>query len=232
MKTKMIACFFTIIIIFSFSTALMADTVTDGTIIWFTNGVGNTGGGIFYVHNTSDNFVFESFCIERNEYLSFNTYYTAEVDTAAYNGGVGGSVDGSDPLSQYTAYLYYHFRQGDLNTLLTDALGTSFDETITADANSLQYAIWYFENEITDTSDAKALDMMALALANATDEDLSKVLVINPYSYYSVVNGATNQQVIQKQSVLELVPVPEPMTVLLLGLGLLSIGIARKRFTK
>jgi len=191
MKAKFIACFFALVMFFSFSAATMASQ------IYLKDGVGSTGGGIFEVYNESSEYLFDTFCLERNEYISFNTLYNFDISDAAVKGGIAGGSP--DPLNPETAFLYFSFR--------TNAL-PDFDKTIEADVNSLQYAIWYLEEAWPEPlGDAKALALIDLADESGWD-DIGTVRVINPYVYVSGqdVAGANGELIrVEKQSLLTLV---------------------------
>ena len=223
MKTKLIACLFTVVMLFAFSPVSMADTISTGSTIWITDGPGGYpngyGGGIFVVHNTNNSFVFDTFCLELNENISMGHHYLVDVGTAAVKGGVAGGHP--DPLSGATAFLYESFRA---NTL--GAVAGGFNENNAADDDSLQYAIWVLQGDWTSTTDVKANALIAYAAANGYDKNstnIGDVRVVNPYSH------GIDGQLIQNQSFLEL---PEPMTLLLLGFGLLGLGITRKKLKK
>jgi len=209
MKTKLIACAFAILMIFSFSRFSMADTIsfTDGL-----GGINGMGGGIFVAHTSTS--TFDTFCVEIPEHLSFGSLYQYTVGNAAVMGGYGGGSP--DPLSGATAFLYASFLSNNLGAV-------GFDPGNAANIDSLQLAIWVLEDELVSTNDIMANNLINYAALMGFDKnstDIGDVAVINPYIID--VTGAR----IQKQSVLTLIP--EPMTLLLLGLGLLGIGITRR----
>jgi len=92
--------------------------------------------------NIGDISSFQSFCIEKNEFLyPYTATYDATLSSAAVKGGVGGG--NPDALSQGTAYLYSQFAQGTL-----DGYTYVGDAARKASAAALQEAIWWLEEEI------------------------------------------------------------------------------------
>ena len=129
------------------------------------NSYGTTGGGEFRAvetdfsfapRNTGTSFeggiasgagLFETFCVEFNEEVYFNTPYNAYLNdrtsstSSAYDNGAHGG--NSDPLDARTAYLYTSF----MNHTLATGYDYSNSGNRTADADALQRAIWHIEQE-------------------------------------------------------------------------------------
>ena len=188
--------------------AVAAADVMAGDSIVFGDGPGSPGGE-FNIDNLTNGAGtdFITFCLEKNEFLSFGpTYTVASVTTGAMNGGLGGG--NPDPISFATAWLYTQFRAGTLSGYLGDA----------ASANALQNAFWYLENEIGSVS-GQALTWANLGLANGTS--LGQVRVMN------LLDSGGN--VAQDQLVM--IPEPETYAMLLAGLGLMGF-VARRRQRK
>jgi hypothetical protein len=175
-----------------------------------------SNGGPFWVDNLRDNGKrdtqreFQTFCLERDETLSFDTDYRVELSKTAWMGGV--NTDAGDPLDVKTAYLYSNFFY---HTDLAKTWSTQ----------NLQEVIWYLEDEFANenhnlSGGAKALLAMVKNLNFTADEEQSlfNVRVMNLY------DAAGNHH----QSLLTVVP--EPATVVLWGIcGACGLIMVRRR---
>jgi hypothetical protein len=166
-------------------------------------------GGPFRVDNltSGETNVLTTFCMERDEYISFGTPYRAELGTVALLGGK--NTDTGDPLDSRTAYLFSNFYHG-----TNGAASWS-----TAD---LQETIWYIEEELlpTHTLSTGAQALYNIATGVQHHDSLYDVRVMNLYSS----TGGHCQSM--------LTVVPEPATVVLWSIcgvcGLIMLHRRRK----
>ena len=96
---------------------------------------GGFPGGTFQVSSVNGGLLagsspFDTFCLEAGEFFNPGGTYNYAVSSGAVSGGAGG-VNGSDPISLGTAYLYdSYLRHG-------------------GDQKTIQQAIWWLENEVS-----------------------------------------------------------------------------------
>ena len=193
--------------------ACAADTVNLSKIS------GTTNGGAFRAI-TGQRGTFQTFCVERDEYVHNPSWY--DISDAAKFGGLNGG--NPDPISDTTRALYFAFRKGWVGTQLSTA-----DANVIADA--LQVAIWYEEEELTT-----AQYNSYITGGNRADELLSWV----PGTLSGAWAGANNVRVMNvwKHATLrtedyaaqdQLILIPLPSGAGMAFAGLLGLAAVRRR---
>lgn len=174
------------------------------------------GGGPFLATTTgtllgAQSFV--TFCLEINETFNWNTNYNFALSDAAVLGGAGGG--NPDPVSDATKWIYYQVISGGY-TAFASVFGTG-----SGVGARVQQAIWYLEEETT------SITAEALALANfAITQDWTSLFNAGHRVYAMNLTTSTGARV---QDQLAYVRVPEPGSLLILGLGFLGAGAVLRR---
>jgi len=189
-----------------------AYSISVGDQIVLTQGVGGANnGGSFNVDKVGDDqgILFSTFCLERNEYITLGAkYYVGSISDGAIAGGYSGG--NPDPISSKTAYLFYQWATG----LIAHTR---------ENANDLQLAIWSLEGEITDAH------FLAMTTgANALIESANNANGLYGVQVMNLYGDAKYNSLKQSQ----LIYIPEPADLFLLGISLVGIAIAIRKFGK
>jgi hypothetical protein len=166
---------------------------------------------------TLDEYEFQSFCIEKDEYVTIPGTYNVTVNANEQAIGGGVNTNSGDTLSVGAAYLYSLFARGVLQ-YYNYADGPN---NVTS-AGNLQNALWMLEEEISlDTSN---IYINYLLKHGFTESSMVANASYGQYGVYVLNLGTSNQD--------QLIYVPDGgLTVMLLGLGIGGLTLISRKLS-
>jgi len=229
MRKKLLLLLFVFVLMTMMPFAGITTVSAAPTMTLVGHGPGTTSGGEFLFNPSGIpgyDGLLRTFCLEREESVSYWSLYDVTISTEALLGGTNhgpAGPGGGDPLDPLTAFVYDSYIKG-----IFDDYGSDDDV-----ADAVQESVWYFEDEqdpdwspasgslteklINDTWDA-------VNGPNPTWSGIGNVIVLNLWEF-----GHAGEDGFHRQDQLALAPIPAPGSIFLGSLGIGLVGWLRRR---
>lgn len=178
---------------------------------------------------------FSTFCLERDEFIGFNTEYRATI--AALATGGGNNTNTGDALDPWTAYLYTQFATGQLSSFDYLPSFGGANQVREIDGENLQIVFWFLENELNVSGygynyDPHSADRAATAFGGTNNDRYRFWQMAQTANWTNIgsvrVLNLTGLDGSEKQS--QLIMIPIPAAVLLGAIGTALLVVVRRRF--
>jgi hypothetical protein len=202
-----------------FSMPMWAGTMNDGLNVGDTIGINydsKYADGPFTINVVGTGTSFFSFCIESQQ-VFHPTNWTGEhynVSDISYN-VMTDPQSSLTTLSEQAAYLYYSFRNGSLGV----------DTNKVNEMNDLQYAIWFWEQELRGVNNQFGTSYFAGINPKDLEAVYANVKVFNP----TYMKQGSYAEGTHAQSFMTVVKTPEPEFFILLVFSMVCLAITCRR---
>jgi len=227
MKSKMMCLTVVCLLLGAISTAQALTKYTISDTIYR-----QSTGGPFLMNPDDGSSSFYTFCVETGEHIGFGPQYYGTIDSVVIFGS--GIKDNSDPLNLNTKRLYDYAL--DNWAALTSGTLKPTNGTPAEELTAIQAAIWAFQGETGAPASGSRADYYYQNVLTLNPNLDRTIMALNLWTAdvslapYQPIIGNANAYAAKAQS--QLIAVPEPGILILLGIAMSAIGAASWRIRK